>query len=284
MSKTIKNKESDTVTTVAENDNKRRIVIIGATSGIGLRSAIILALAGWKVGVAGRNLEVLKKLKKRFPKSVEYERIDVASKEAPKGLEKLIKRLGGMDIYFHVAGVLCDNPDLEVEKEVTTLQTNVVGFAQMTTTAYKYYKDTKRKGQIAAITSVAGTNGIGAMASYSASKKFDQTYLTALDQLAHAQKVNVTITDIRPGWIRTPLQQAERNYPMNMTLNDAVPQILKAMLQRKRVAVIDRRWEVLYWLWRCIPLCVWTRLDPQLSTPATPDEIAVNKDMQKSEI
>lgn len=284
MAKKIVNKDIENEKPLAGNDGKRRIVIMGATSGIGLRSAILLALAGWRVGVAGRNLDVLKKLKKRFPNSIEYERIDVSAEDAPKGLLKLINRLGGMDIYFHVAGVLCDNPALEIEKEIVTLQTNVMGFAQMTATAYKYFKKTKRKGQIAAITSVAGTNGIGVMASYSASKKFDQTYLTALDQLAHSQKVDVAITDIRPGWIRTPLQDANRIYPMNMSMNDAVPLILNALLRRKRVAVIDRRWEVLYWLWRCIPLCLWTRLNPQLSTPATEEETQANKALQQTKI
>lgn len=270
--------------TVARGDDKRRIVIMGATSGIGLRSAIILALAGWRVGVAGRNLEVLKKLKKRLPKAIEYERIDITSKDASKGLIKLIDKLGGMDTYFHVSGIYASDDNLDSEKEVATLETNVVGFARMTSTAYKYFKDTKRKGQIAAVTSIAGTNGIGLMAAYSASKKFDQTYLTALDQLAHIQGVDVTFTDIRPGWIRTPLLRADRNYPMDMTLDEAVPKILCALLCRRRVAIIGRRWEALYLLWRCLPLSLWTRMSPRLYTPASPAEEDKNKELQDTKI
>ncbi len=272
------NKETD------NKDSRRKIVIMGATSGIGLRCAIILALAGWHVGVAGRNIEVLKKLKKRFPKAIEYERIDITSADAPRSLMKLIERLGGMEVYFHVSGAFSENPDLEISKEAEVLQTNVVGFAQMTATAYKYFKETGQKGQIAAITSVAGTRGIGALAAYSASKKFDQTYLTALEQLAHIQGVNVRFTDIRPGWIRTPLENADRNYPMNMDPEYAVPLILQAMLQRRRVAVIDWRWNLLYRVWRLIPNALWTKLKPEISTPANEEETEHNKAIAASEI
>lgn len=270
--------------TLPTKDGKRRIIIMGATSGIGLRSAIILALAGWRVGVAGRNLHVLKKLKHRFPKSVEYERIDITEQDAPRQLHKLIKRLGGMDIYFHVSGVFFDNPDLMIDQEVTTLQTNVTGFARMTATAYRYFRDMGTRGQIAAITSVAGTNGIGVLASYSASKRFDQTYLTALQQLANIQGVNVAITDIRPGWIRTPLENPECNYPMNMSLSYSVPRILEAIIRRRRVAVIDYRWSLLCRLWRCLPRCVWERINPRISTPATSEEAQRNKEMEQTDV
>ena len=45
----------------------RKIVIIGATSGIGLRVAEDFARMGWAVGAAGRNTEALKALEESFP-------------------------------------------------------------------------------------------------------------------------------------------------------------------------------------------------------------------------
>lgn len=247
----------------------KKIIIMGATSGIGLRAAVTLALAGWKVGVAGRKEEVMRRLRKRFPDSVEWERIDVLEPDAPKKLLRLIKKLGGMDIYFHVSGIGFIDRELKVADEVATVNTNAVGFTRMVSTVYNYYRRSGRPGQIAAITSVAGTRGLGPLAAYSASKRFCQTYLVALEQLARAEKVRVSFTDIRPGWVRTPLLAADRNYPLTMTMHYAVPRILRAIMERRRVAVIDWRWNLITDLWCLIPDALWVRMPVKLSTHAS---------------
>lgn len=260
----------------------KRIVIMGATSGQGLRTAIILALAGWKIGVAGRNESVLKRLKQKWPDQIEYEQIDITKEDAPDKLQRLIRKLGGMDIYFHVAGIQYINPELMLSQEIATLETEVVGFARMTVTAYHYFKATGGHGQIAAITSVGGTRGTGAIASYSSAKKFGQVYLEALAQLAHIQKLDIAFTDIRPGWIRTPLELAELNYPMNMTMKYAVPKIIDAVMKKKRVAVIDWRWRLLYYVWRVIPGCIWTRMTPPICTYASHAQMEKNARLEST--
>ena len=96
------------------------------------------------------------------------------------------------------------------------IATNLGGFARMLCAAYRYFRDNNRKGSIAAVTSVAGTNGIGRLSAYSASKKGAQAYMVALEQLANAEGADVSFTDIRPGWIRTPLLVEGLKYPMEM--------------------------------------------------------------------
>ena len=150
-----------------------------------------------------------------------------------------------MDIYLHVAGIGFENSSLEVAEEVSTVETNVVGFTRMVDTAFRYFRDKcSGIGHIAAITSIAGTNGIGELASYSSSKKF---------QLANKQGLKISFTDIRPGWIRTPLLKPDREYPMTMELEDIIPAIIKALIRKSRMVVIDKRWNVGYNLWRLIP-------------------------------
>lgn len=244
----------------------KKIVIMGATSGIGLRVAERLAQMGWLVGVAGRKEEALADLKNRFPGNVITARIDVTRAGAPKELLKLIGEMGGMDVYFHIAGIGYENNSLNLRDELATMETNVVGFTRMMVTAYRYFRDTGTSGQIAAITSVAGTNGIGRLASYSSSKRFQQTYMRALNQLATIDGVDVRFTDIRPGWIRTPLLDPMEEYPMTMRLPYAVPKVLKALRSRKRVAVIDWRWNLLVGLWRLIPNALWVKMPVQVST------------------
>lgn len=263
-------------------ESKKKILIMGATSGQGLRCAVIFALAGWKVGAAGRNESVLKRLKAKFPRQIETEVIDVTKDDAPKHLQSLIQKMGGMNIYFHVAGVQFINPELMLSQELTTLDTEVMGFSRMIVTAYHYFKATGDEGQIAAITSVGGTRGTGPIASYSAGKKFGQAYLEAIDQLAHLKKVNISVTDIRPGWIRTPLELAELNYPMNMTMKYAVPKIIDAILRKKRVAIIDWRWALLYHLWRNIPGCLWVRMNPPICSYATHQQMERNAALEST--
>lgn len=257
----------------------KKIVIMGATSGIGLRLAVTLASKGWTVGAAGRKLAVLEKLKSKFPTVVEIEQIDIKEKDAPKKLIRLIRKLGGMDIYFHDSGVGYENVSLEIAEEVNTLETNVVGFARMIATAYHYYRLTGFHGQIAAITSVAGTKGYGPLASYSSSKKFGQTYLWALDQLARQEGVDVAFTDIRPGWVRTPLLENSRNYPMCMNMNQVVRSIIRALLHETRVKTIDWRWNILSKIWDFIPYCLWVNMSPSVSSPASPSQEKKNAKM-----
>ncbi|MDE6352724.1 MAG: SDR family NAD(P)-dependent oxidoreductase, partial [Muribaculaceae bacterium] len=54
----------------------RRIVIIGASSGIGLKSALYFADKGWKVGIAARRASQLIAVKNQYPQNVEMEVID----------------------------------------------------------------------------------------------------------------------------------------------------------------------------------------------------------------
>lgn len=261
----------------------KRIVIMGATSGIGLAVAQKLAKKGHKVGVAGRKVNVLKDLKKEFPHLVEWEEIDITKDDAPEKLHKLIEKLGGMDTYFHVSGVFHNNPDLNLEQEMVTLQTNAVGFARMTSTAYNYFRENHRKGHIAAITSVAGTRGMGPIASYSSTKKFGQTYLEALQQLSHLQKVDIKFTDVRPGWIRTPLMEPDQQYPLTMSLGYAAPRILKSLGSCKNAYYVDWRWEALVRLCQLIPRCLWVRFPFFVSWASTPKQYAKNLAVEEKE-
>lgn len=240
----------------------KKIIIMGATSGLGLKVAEILASRGVPLGIAGRNSDVLRELKERFPANVVAQIIDVNSPTAPQDFHRLIYKLGGMDIYLHIAGIGYDNPELTPERECDIIRTDTEGFARMIITAYKYFLGRTGGGHIGAVTSVAGTNGIGSLAAYSASKKFDQSYLVALEQLSRRQKADIIFTDIRPGWTRTPLLKPGEKYPMLMEPDFVAVQIIKAMAKRRRVAVIDSRWAALCAVWRLIPDSLWTKINP----------------------
>lgn len=250
----------------------KKIVIMGATSGIGLAVAEKLARKGYRVGVAGRKVDILRALQNKFPENIEWEEIDITRDNATKFLGKLIEKLGGMDTYFHVAGIGYENRYLCGKEEIATVETNVVGFTRMIDYAFNYFRDNKIKGHIAAITSVAGTRGIGEIASYSASKSFGQTYLEALEQLSNLQSLGIKFTDIRPGWIRTPLLNPTEEYPMTMKLSYAGPLIIKSLSRRRTVNYIDWRWGLMVQFMKIVPRCIWVRYPLHVAGLATASE------------
>lgn len=255
----------------------KKILIMGATSGIGLHLAEQFASRGWMVGAAGRNTDVLGQLARLFPENVVTRRIDVTRPDATVGMEALIEEMGGMDVYFHVAGIGFENPELSPQEEIAVMETNAVGFTRMIGAAFRWFRDDNAgEGHIAAITSVAGTNGIGRISSYSASKCFQQCYLRALEQICTIEKLRIRFTDIRPGWVRTPLLDDDQNYPMIMQLPDAVRRIIRAVEHKRRVAVIDWRWNLLVGLWRLVPNRLWVRIPVKVSSIASRRDIRRN--------
>lgn len=245
----------------------KKVMIMGASSGIGYHLAEMLASRNVKVGLASRHTETLERLKELYPENVEYMSIDVTLPSAKEKMLELADKMGGMDIYVHVAGIGYENLGLQPEREVEIINTNSAGFSRMVCTAYRYFRDNGVKGQIAALTSVAGTNGMGRLSAYSASKKFGQTYLVALEQLSHAEHAGIIFTDIRPGWVDTPLLKPGVKYPMEMDVEYASRLILKAIVRKRRVAVIDWRWNIVVGAWRLIPNCLWTRMEVPVSKP-----------------
>ncbi len=236
----------------------KRIIIIGATSGIGLEVAKCYLQAGWLVGVAGRREEELEKLRLSAPEQIFTERIDVTADDAPEHLHRLIEKTGGMDIFFLSSGIGKQNLSLEAEIELRTARTNVEGFIRMTNAAWQYFRE-QRHGHIAVISSIAGTKGLGSAPAYSATKRFQNTYIDALDQLARMNKLPITFTDIRPGFVATPLLK-DANYPLLMKAEDVARHIVKALSRKQRVVTIDWRYRLLVFFWRLIPRWLWVRL------------------------
>ena len=185
----------------------KRAIVIGASSGIGLEVAKLLIEQGWTVGVAARRVELLQGIG-----AAAVERIDVTANEATEGLQQLIGKIGGMDLFFYASGIGKQNRELKEDIELATMQTNGVGFTRIIGEAYRYFAS-HGGGHIAAITSIAGTKGLGPAPSYSATKAMQNVYLQALEQQALSRGLNIRFTDIRPGFVDTALLSGDFHYP-----------------------------------------------------------------------
>ena len=237
----------------------KKVIIIGATSGLGREVALIYIAKGWKVGVAGRREAELEALRAAYPEQVSAQALDVTKEDAPEKLQALIEQVGGMDVFLLSSGIGKQNYTLETGLELATAATNVEGFIRMTNAAYHYFEK-QGHGHLAVISSIAGTRGLGAAAAYSATKGFQHIYMDALDQLARMQKLNIRFTDIRPGFVATPLLTSSKKYPMLMDAPIVALDIVSAIEKKKRVAIIDWKFRLLVGFWRLIPKWIWLRL------------------------
>lgn len=237
----------------------KRAIIIGATSGIGQEVAKCLLLEGWQIGIAGRRQSALETLQQVAPEQIEIQALDVTREDAAEKLNMLIDKVGGMDLFLLSSGIDFQNMKLDMEVELNTARTNVEGFTRMVDTAFAYFRK-NGGGHLAVISSIAGTKGLGVAPAYSATKRFQNTYIDALEQLAHLQKLNIHFTDIRPGFVATDLLNDGKRYPMLMKADKVGWHIARALKRKKRVAVIDWRYRILVFFWKMIPRRIWKHL------------------------
>ena len=212
---------------------------------------------GVNIGVAGRREDRLRKFAEESG-NVVWQRIDVTDENAGGLLVDLAERMGGVDTILLVSGIGSQNRDLDPGIEIATAETNVVGFTRMIDAAFNYLKS-HGGGHIGAVSSIAGTKGLGIAPAYSATKRFQNTYIQCLAQLSAMTRANITFTDIRPGFVATDLLKSGK-YPMLMKADRVAQHIIKALREKRRVVVIDGRYRVLVFFWRMIPRWLWERL------------------------
>lgn len=235
-------------------NSTRRAIVVGASSGIGQEVAKQLMAEGWTVGVAARREYKLKALG-----ATAVEQIDVTKENATERLQALISRLGGMDLFFYASGIGKQNRELEADIELATVETNGLGFTRMIGEAYRYFAQ-QGSGHIAAITSIAGTKGLGPAPSYSATKSLQNVYLQALEQQANARGLKIHFTDIRPGFVNTALLSGDFHYPMMLQPDKVAKEIVSAIKHHQHIRVIDWKYRLLTALWRRIPRFLWRRI------------------------
>ena len=239
-------------------------IIIGATSGIGRAVAIRLLEKGWTVGISGRRSDALEDIASIYERAVPQQ-MDITTPDAVSTLDSLLELVGPPDLFLHVSGVGYQNPALDEDRELLMVRTNCEGMVRIVTHFINYVKSSgaysnERKAQIGVVTSVAGTAGLGVAPAYSATKKMQSTYLSALSQLARMERLPVCLSDIRPGFVATEFLNPEKKYPMMITVNDAATHILKGLERKKRIIIFDWKFKCLTFIWKLIPRPIWERM------------------------
>ena len=246
---------------------EKKGIIVGASSGIGQAVARQLLAEGWTLGLAARREEPLLALQAEASDRVEVMTIDVTAPDADQRLLQLIERLGGISLYFHASGIGKQNRTLDPAIELQTADTNAIGFFRMVGAAYRYFASLpsltgEGSGErlLVAISSIAGTKGLGPAPAYSATKALQANYLEALEQQARQRHLPIHILDIRPGFVDTALLNDNFPYPMLMKPEAVARDIVKSINRHRHVRIIDWRYRILTFFWRLIPRWVWRRI------------------------
>src|SRR5687768_11342460 len=108
-----------------------KIVIIGASSGIGKALAELYLREGHQVGITGRRKTLLEAFAQSWPGNCFFEAFDVTGEENLGHVQRLIDTLGGIDLLIYSSGFGTPSGHLEVATEISTTCTNVNGFVEI---------------------------------------------------------------------------------------------------------------------------------------------------------
>ncbi len=229
-----------------------RIIIIGASSGIGRALAELLVSEGNIVGITGRRTELLQELKGIRPDCVYVHAFDITDTDTcVRHLEALVSDMGGVDTLVISAGGGDVNPSLDFAIEQQMIALNVSAFTCVADWAFAYFR-ARGKGHLAAISSIAGVRGSRQAPAYSATKAYQINYLQGLRQKARKENTSITVTDIRPGFVDTPKGKSPVKFWV-APVDKAARQIFHALRRRKKVAYITKRWQFIDMLYRWLP-------------------------------
>jgi short-subunit dehydrogenase len=239
-----------------------RVVITGASSGIGAALARRYAASGATLGLIARRREALERIAAALPAPCEIYSLDVRDGAALAAAARhFTDRHGCADIVIASAGVslgtlIEQGEDVAAFQEV--LDINVMG----TVKAFQPFIGCMRSrgsGSLVGIASVAGYRGLPGAAAYSASKA---ALIAALESLrVELRASGVKVITICPGYVATPM--TENNpyaMPFLMDAERAAEKIARVIERGRRLVVIPWQMAIVARLLHVLPAWLYDRL------------------------
>lgn len=239
--------------------NRKTIIIIGATSGIGKALFENYAKNGNRLGIVGRRKNLLDELRCQHPSNTYTATADITKQdEIEQAVQSLHKELGSIDLAIVCSGTGEINPSLDYDVECPTLDTNVTGWTFVVDMLYHIFEQ-QGHGHLVAITSAGGLRGEPMAPAYSASKAYQINYMEALQKKAFKSGGHIKVTDIRPGLVDTAMAKGEGLFWV-MPVEKVANQIIAAIRKKKSKAYITKRWHVLAIINKSLPFMFYKRM------------------------
>ncbi len=188
------------------NLKNKKIIITGASGGIGHSLVKKFSEFDSTVLATGTNIEKLNNLKKEFPKiKIKQFQLDQHDK-IEEFLDNCFTDLSGMDVIINNAGIALDNISLRLTEENWKKVIDINLTSTFLMCKYGIKKMLKqKKGKIINITSIVGHTGNAGQANYAASKAGIIGFSKSL-AIEYAKK-KININCISPGFIQTEMTQ-----------------------------------------------------------------------------
>lgn len=239
-----------------------KVVISGASGGLGLALARHYLERGAIVAAFARRRELLQVLAAKFPDQVYCYALDVRDAPAVQdAANDFIARAGCPNVVIANAGVSTGTlteytEDLDGFQQVMDI--NVLGMVKTFQPFIAAMRAT-RQGTLVGIASVAGFRGLPGAGAYSASKAATISYLESLR--VELRGNGVKVVTICPGYIETPMT-ALNPYPMPFMLeaDEAARRIARAIEQQTAFAVIPWQMGLVGYALRLLPRWLYDRL------------------------
>ncbi len=226
-----------------------KVVISGASSGIGLALARHYLVRGATVAAFARRGELLQSLAAEFPDRVFPYTLDVRDAASIRtAAEDFMARAGVPDIVIANAGVSRGTLTEYVEDEAafqSVMDINVLGMVK-TFQPFLAAMRTARRGTLVGVASVAGFRGLPGSGAYSASKAAAISYLESLRVETFGSGVKVVT--LCPGYIKTPMTDVN-TYPMPFILeaDEAARRMARVIESGKSLAVVPWQMGLVGW-------------------------------------
>ncbi len=189
----------------------QKVIITGATRGIGLALAESFAQAGADVAICGTNEELLQKAKEHllsFGGKVYAAKADISNVEdCDNFVAGTVKELGGVDVLVNNAGITKDGLMVRMSPEDwnVVINVNLTGTFLMSKAALKVMFK-QRSGNVVNISSVIGEMGNAGQSNYAASKAGMIGLTKSLAKEFGSRGVRVNA--VAPGFVRTAMTDA----------------------------------------------------------------------------
>jgi NAD(P)-dependent dehydrogenase (short-subunit alcohol dehydrogenase family) len=239
-----------------------RIVISGASSGLGLALARYYLERGAFVAAFARRGEILQALAQQFPDQIFYYTLDVRDSQAlQNAANDFIARVGPPHVVIANAGISAGTltefvKDIDAFQQVMDI--NVMGMVK-TFQPFLSAMQAANVGTLVGIASVAGFRGLPGAGAYCASKAAVISYLESLRVELHGS--NVKVVTICPGYIITPMT-AHNPYSMPFILeaDEAAMRIVRAIERQTAFTVIPWQMGLIGYVLKYLPNFIYDRL------------------------
>lgn len=238
----------------------RRVIVVGASSGIGEALAERYARRGAQVVALARRQDRLDALADRCGPKVLPMVHDVSQADGVAGAFAAARSaLGGLDMLIYATGVM--HPVTEERwseaDDRDMMQVNLVGAVAWLALGCQHFIE-QGAGTLVGISSVAGDRGRRTNPGYTASKAGMTAYLEALRN--RSARHGVRVVTIKPGPVATAMTEG-RKLPLLIDLEPAVDAILRVLDGTRERAYVPSIWAPIMTAVRLTPSAIFRHLN-----------------------